>query len=715
MRSGESNNYGFGLENSEFVSNLENSTLKKLSYSNISLGLSFSYIANLKCPYIHYRCPKCYNFPLIRFLDREKIAYKCACIDRKSLKIKDLFNKENKYMTFLKDSKANKKEIDEIENINENIGLKCISHKNKNKFRYYCINCNENLCKECIQNHIFKQKEHYFLHDIIILDFQNIEILQKLKGIENDLELEKRNKIKKIDQEISKTINDKNISSILDELDKDENSKQKIEKYKLINQDSHFDVKPIDINIEEIDDYFVELINIIINDYLNFPNYYHFYNLENIYRYYFYKNIKNRVLITYKNEENREIKIFGEKFVKQNLENFFLIIEEKTYTLKGSHKFKTKRDYVEVNLIQKNKIENISYMFDGCKNLESAYDISKWDTSNVTDMNNMFFNCSSIKSLPDISKWNIIKVTNMSSMFKGCDQLQSLPDISKWNTSNITNMKELFYECKSLISLPDISKWNTNLVKDMSYMFGGCTVLKSLPDISKWNTSNAIDISQMFEGCKSLKNLTDISMWNTNNVTNLASLFCGCESLESLPDISKWNTSNVTNMTNIFFKCESLISLSDISKWNSKNFIDMSNMFEGCKSLKIIPDISKWNTHKVTNFSFLFSGNETLISLPDISKWNTNNVTNMRSMFEGCKSLKILPDISKWNVNNVLNHSDIFRGCKSLKLLPKIKWEMEFLIIYRNDKNREIKIFGENFVNNNKEKFYLNIEGENLH
>ena len=45
----------------------------------------------------------------------------------------------------------------------------------------------------------------------------------------------------------------------------------------------------------------------------------------------------------------------------------------------------------------------------------------------------------------------------MSGLFKECNGLKSLPDISKWNTSKVTNMSWLFYECKQLKLLPDLS------------------------------------------------------------------------------------------------------------------------------------------------------------------------------------------------------------------------------------------------------------------
>ena len=44
-------------------------------------------------------------------------------------------------------------------------------------------------------------------------------------------------------------------------------------------------------------------------------------------------------------------------------------------------------------------------------------------------------------------------------------------DISIWNTENVTNMNGLFSKCSSLISLPDISKWNTKNVSNMDCIF----------------------------------------------------------------------------------------------------------------------------------------------------------------------------------------------------------------------------------------------------
>ena len=48
-------------------SNIEPPNFRQLENSISTLNLTISPISRLKHPNIHYRCPKCYNFPLINF------------------------------------------------------------------------------------------------------------------------------------------------------------------------------------------------------------------------------------------------------------------------------------------------------------------------------------------------------------------------------------------------------------------------------------------------------------------------------------------------------------------------------------------------------------------------------------------------------------------------------------------------------------------------
>ena len=97
-----------------------------------------------------------------------------------------------------------------------------------------------------------------------------------------------------------------------------------------------------------------------------------------------------------------------------------------------------------------------------------SFELSKYDTSNVTSMNSMFKWCTSLTSL-DLSNFNTSKVTIMNGMFNYCSGLTSL-DLSNFNTSNVTIMNGMFSGCTNLTSL-DVSNFDTTKVTNMFSMF----------------------------------------------------------------------------------------------------------------------------------------------------------------------------------------------------------------------------------------------------
>ena len=275
----------------------------------------------------------------------------------------------------------------------------------------------------------------------------------------------------------------------------------------------------------------------------------------------FFYNLKFKIASTEIFSEN---KLFGEKFVKNNINNCKIIIYGKEYKLSS--------------FINEEYNENVYFL-----------EIKLKGVSKLINMNNMFCGCISLTALPDIDKLNTKNVIYMSNIFSGCQTLLSLPDISKWNTSKVVTMGHIFQYCLLLESLPDISKWDTSNVKDMTYMFCMCEKLLTLPDISKWDTSKAVSFFSMFNGCKSLKVLPDISKWNTRNVKDMGFMFDSCKNLTSLPDISCWNTSNLEDTRYMFHGCSSINYLPDLTKWNTNNIKETNNMFLGCKSNLNIP------------------------------------------------------------------------------------------------------------------------------
>ena len=136
-----------------------------------------------------------------------------------------------------------------------------------------------------------------------------------------------------------------------------------------------------------------------------------------------------------------------------------------------------------------------SFWFSFCKKLTTA-DLTKLDTSNVTEMTEMFHFCTSLVNLEGASNWNTSKVTSMSQMFALCP-LASL-DLSNWDTSNVEYLQAMFNTCTSLTSVGDISNWDTSKVINISEMFSACPKLSI--DCSRWDVSKVTRHSHFNEG-----------------------------------------------------------------------------------------------------------------------------------------------------------------------------------------------------------------------
>ena len=119
-----------------------------------------------------------------------------------------------------------------------------------------------------------------------------------------------------------------------------------------------------------------------------------FNNIFNIYR----KMNIDEIKIIYK-VKDKEVRLFGEDFVKRNKNNCKLIIDGKEQELKEKYSFgifSSKKDILEIKLKGIENITDMSYMFYKCNNLNNL-NLSSFDTKNVTDMSHMFFCCFNLK------------------------------------------------------------------------------------------------------------------------------------------------------------------------------------------------------------------------------------------------------------------------------------------------------------------------------
>ena len=227
---------------------------------------------------------------------------------------------------------------------------------------------------------------------------------------------------------------------------------------------------------------------------------------------------------------------------------------------------------LDLSKFDTSRVTNMSHMFNGMRNL-TTLNLSNFNTSNVTNMGGMFFNMTNLTAF-NFSNFDTSKVTDMGSMFYGMSSLTTL-DLSNFNTSQVTIMGGMFFNMTNLTTL-NLSNFDTSNVTDMRSMFNGMTNLASL-DISSFNTENVENMSGMFSLLRKIKHL-DLSHFRTDKVTNMGSMFYQMITLKTI-NLSNFNTANVTDMSSMFSMDDNLTEL----------------------------DLRSFTTPKVENFGYMFA------------------------------------------------------------------------------------------------------------
>jgi surface protein len=157
----------------------------------------------------------------------------------------------------------------------------------------------------------------------------------------------------------------------------------------------------------------------------------------------------------------------------------------------------------------------------------TSVDLSKLDTSSVTDMRNLFLRCMGLTEV-NLENWDTSNVTDMSFMFRSCSALTYV-DLSHFDTSRVTTMNSMFYECSALTEV-NLVGFDTSAVEDMGYMFQYCKKLRSL-DLSTFDTWSVEKTTQMFYQCQILYAIfVSPDMWNLEQVKSNSSsnMFYSC-------------------------------------------------------------------------------------------------------------------------------------------------------------------------------------------
>ena len=265
---------------------------------------------------------------------------------------------------------------------------------------------------------------------------------------------------------------------------------------------------------------------------------------------------------------------------------------------KGNIFFLSESFYLEPSEVIVNGISKDSHQ----KNCTFEYDLNnitiKFDEL-INSCEKLFYGLKNIIEI-DLSKLDTSEVTNMSSMFDGCSNLEKV-NFGNINTSLVKNMEYLFHNCSKLSSI-DVSKFDTSSVTSFKYLFRYCISLTSI-DVSNFNTQNVVNIHDIFSYCHNLTSV-DLSNFDTSKVINMRGLFYQCYNLKHL-DLSNFDTSLVTNFNGIFSFDNALVYI-NLYSFKIKNGSDIGSILSYTSSnLKIcINDEDTQNVLKSTGKKF---------------------------------------------------------------------------------------------------------------
>ena len=437
----------------------------------------------------------------------------------------------------------------------------CQRHKDNN-YEYYCKDCQTNLCSSCLTNH----KNHNLINfynnpnqgtnrnnddennQIIFNIFKN-----ELNGIKSMMDVISDNfeLYFKIIKDINENYDDKHINY------KIYCNKNNLNKYKIIN-----DMKRIinQVDIKEKLYYLYQIYQKLIKRDINIEDDNNSINTPK-------KSPMNEIEISYKNNKNTKLQLFGKEFVINNKDKCKIKYKNNLYDLQFGYDNKSFFNFDEnlkIKLQIFDEVTDLSYMFKDCS-LLTGLSNNKINTEKISDMSYMFMGCTSLNYCSGISKWNTSNVTNMSNMFYGCESLESLPDISKWDTKNVKYMNYMFSKCKQLKSFPNINNWNTSKMKCSIGIFSQINE-NIYPDISNWNNKNQVK-SPIFNNTPQI------------NIQNFQKLY------QNIPD----NFINLTNQINLIQPLGQ-INPTDFNKNSSLNHISIDTNKNVSNNGNLIPN-----------------------------------------------------------------------------------------------------------------------------
>ena len=458
----------------------------------------------------HFICKKCNTVPLIKFTYCGIVHYSCLCHEIKEQTIESIFNLNisdeskndfnnngnNNVITNSKDEievppyDRYNSSIDEEKNNIQTLRLKCLKHKKK--FAYYCLECKQNVCRKCISDSGGHKK-----HPLKIFDIHFKEINYNLEDLKKYLE------------------------------NKDDDT-NKIRVFK-------------------------ELMNIIIEDYKNFPNYNHFFIIESCKNNIKYINDNNNKTLNQSTKKEEFLFIKNQRELEENFNNA------------------QKIEKITINSSNPNIIQFINILFIDLINLKEL-DLSSNNIKNIEPLAN--------KKLNNLEYLNLATNDIDDSNIKYFFQL----DFPKLMDLNLFQNKLTNPEIFKLKNAPNkLTNLKIFFIENNRFNF------KKNNIIDNYNFSSLLEIG-ISKNCFDQESIINIQYFT---FTNLEKIYLNSNNLQRfnfldkliLPSIKEFWLNN--NNLNEFYPLKKYKTL-EIIEMKENNINDIENLEEFIKSFNCL-------------------------------------------------------------------------------------------------------------------------------
>lgn len=320
------------------------------------------------------------------------------------------------------------------------------------------------------------------------------------------------------------------------------------------------------------------------------------------------------------------------------------------------------------------KVENItnfSRMFEYCNNLTDL-DFEGWDFSNAKDMSSAFYYCLNLKNINNfIDNLVMAPLNNISFMFNYCRNLGDIfenSNINQWNVENVQSAANMFSQVT--VHNLDLSGWNTSNFQNIENMLPIWN--NSTLNLSGWNLANVINYNNFLGtvwGRNWLIN-ADYSDMVFDNFTWISNYLYGTN-LFNL-NISNWQTTGNQNWATFDFHQLHNLNIVNISNWRTVDLVYCDFNFDNCNNLYNI-DLTGWNLdhNNIMDPIFTFKGCN---NLSDYALQNIANALLSGTFIEGRNLYPNYNDSLFYQSTRYINNNTV--GPDIVEALREREWEI---------------------------------------